>query len=554
MDSFGAAAPHSLTGLPCCSSMWSESRAGSFTSACSATIENTVKKTQRKRKGITPQLKIISRLPVALVAVAFASFALHGEASGTLIAGAQIADGTGAPLRRADLRIQNDRIVEIGALKARPGETVIPAKGLVLAPGFIDAHNHSQALEREPSAASQVSQGITTVLLGQDGSSPFPLSDYLEQHARQPAALNLRVLVGHATIRRKVMGDNFRRVATPAEIAGMVRLVDEEMQHGAAGLSSGLEYEVGSYSATEELIAMAQAAAKHGGIYVSHIRDEADLSLQSIREAIRIGEEAHIPVQISHIKLGTVAVWGKAPEAISSIEAARARGIRVTADCYPYGAWSSTLTVLVPDKQYENPDSVAKAILDIGGAANVTITRCEKHSDYETHSLAEIAKARSTDAVTVFIQIVKDGGANVVCHAMKDEDIRSFYNAPWVMVGSDGGIGMRHPRGAGTYPRVLGLFVRERHWLTLPEAIRKMTSLPATTFGLEDRGVIRPGAYADLVLFNPDTITDHATFADPLALSSGIERVFVNGMLVWDAGKVTGKYPGRVLTSATIAK
>ncbi|MGI8990731.1 MAG: N-acyl-D-amino-acid deacylase family protein [Bryobacteraceae bacterium] len=471
----------------------------------------------------------------------------QSQSAAILIAGARIADGTGAPLRQADVRIQGDRIVEIGKLKSHPGEQAIDAKGLVLAPGFIDLHNHSQALDKDPGAASQVSQGITTVLLGQDGGSPWPLSDYLTQRREHPAALNLQSMVGHATVRRKVMGDDYRRVATPDEIEKMVRLVDEAMRQGAVGLSSGLEYEVGSYSATEEVIAMARAAAKHGGIYVSHIRDEADLSLQSIHEAIRIGAEADIPVEISHIKLGTVSVWGKAPEVVKLVDAARSRGVKIAADCYPYDAWSSTITVLVPDKKYDNPASVKKALDDVGGGANITITHCAKHPDYELHSLEEIAKLHDTDPVSLYIQIVKDGGAGVVCHAMKDEDIRTFYQTPWVMVGSDGGIGMRHPRGSGTYPRVLGLYVRERHWLTLPAAIQKMTSLPAQTLKLKDRGVIRKGAFADLVLFNPATVIDRSTFADPLTLSTGIEKVFVNGGLVWDGGKTTGQYPGRVL-------
>ncbi len=480
--------------------------------------------------------------------LAASAFLLQAQSSSVVIAGAQIADGTGAPLRRADVRIQDGRILEMGKLKSKPGDLIVAARGLVLAPGFIDVHNHSQALEKDLGAASQVSQGITTVLVGQDGSSPWPIADYLEARRSHPAALNVQSMVGHATVRRKAMGEDFRRVATAGEIAAMVQMVDEEMRNGAVGLSSGLEYEVGSYSSTDEVIAMARAAAQHGGIYVSHIRDEADLTLQSIREAIRVGEEAHIPVQISHIKLGTAAVWGKAAEVISLVEAARARGVQVTADCYPYDAWSSTITVLVPDKQYANPASVKKALADVGGGGNVTVTHCARHPDYEMQTLDVIAKMHSTDAASIFIQIVKDGGASVVCHAMKDEDIRAFYRAPWVMVGSDGGIGMRHPRGSGTYPRVLGLFVRERHWFTLPAAIQKMTALPAQTLQLTDRGVIRPGAFADLVLFNPATVIDRSTFADPFALSVGIEKVYVNGSLVWENGKATGQYPGRVLT------
>ena len=465
------------------------------------------------------------------------------SAQTTLITGARIADGTGLALRSGSVRIEGDRIVAAGALKTNAGEMVIHADGLVLAPGFIDPHNHStDALEKDPGAASQISQGITTMLVGQDGGSPWPIGEYLKKRSQQPATVNLQVMVGHATVRRKVMGDDFRRHARPDEIAAMQKLVEQAMQEGAVGLSSGLEYEVGSYSTTEEVIALAKVAAKYKGIYVSHLRDESDLAFDSFREIIRIGEEAHLPVQISHIKLGTAGVWGKAAEAVKLIAAARARGVDITADCYPYDAWGSTITVLVPDKQYDNPASVAKALADVGGAANVLVTSSKAHPDYEFKTLEQIGTP-----VDTFIRIVKDGGASVVVKAMTDTDIRTFYQQPWVMVGSDGGIGMRHPRGAGSFPRVLGVYVRERQWLTLPQAIRKMTSAPAARLNLKDRGVIRAGAKADLVLFDPGKVMDRSTFAEPLKLSEGIEKVWVNGELVWTDAHATEARPGKVL-------
>src|SRR6185295_5194270 len=274
-------------------------------------------------------------------------------------------------------------------------------------------------------------------------------------------------------------GDDFKRPARADEIARMSALVDQAMRDGAMGLSSGLEYEVGGYAETSELVELSKAAARHGGIYMSHIRDEADKSFEALREAIEIGERAHIAVQISHIKLGTVGVWHKAAEAIALIEAARTRGVDITADEYPYNAWSSTITVLVPDKRYDYPPSVEKALADVGGAANVLIVRHAAHPEYEFRTLDAVAKDRKTTAVDQFIQIVRDGGAGVVCTSMVDDDMRAFYQRPWVMVASDGGIGVRHPRGAGTFPRVLGKYVREEQWLTLPEAIRKMSSAPA---------------------------------------------------------------------------
>ena len=464
-----------------------------------------------------------------------------------LIRNATVIDGTGTAGRNASVRISGDRIQAIGKLKPLAGEQVIDATGLVLAPGFIDMHNHSDQLDKELNASSQISQGITTILVGQDGGSQWPIGEYLAKRRAAPASLNLQTLVGHATVRKQVMGADYKRRATAEEIARMAELVDQAMREGAVGLSSGLEYEVGSYSTTEELIALAKAAAKHGGFYISHVRDEGDQALDSFREEIRIGEEAHLPVQISHIKLGTAAVWGKADQVVSLVEAARKRGVDVTADCYPYDAWASGITVLVLDKRYDNPASVAKGLADVGGAENITITSCAAHRDYEGKTLAALANAQSVTAVALYSKIVQEGGAGIVCKAMKDDDIRKFYQQPWVMVGSDGGIGMRHPRGAGTYPRILGVFVRERGWLALPEAIRKMTSAPAARLQLKDRGVIKQGAFADLVLFNPATVKDRATFAEPTLLSTGVEKVFVNGQLVWGDLKPTGMHPGSVL-------
>jgi len=249
-------------------------------------------------------------------------------------------------------------------------------------------------------------------------------------------------------------------------------------------------------------------AARFGGFYMTHIRDEADRSFEALREAIAIGEQARISVQISHIKLGTVGVWGKSAEAVGA----------------------------------------ERALADVGGAANITITECAAHKDYEFRTLEEIAKSKGVSPVELFIQIVKDGGASVIGKSMIDSDIRTFYRQQWVMVASDGGVGMRHPRAAGTFPKVLGRYVRVEHWLSLPEAIRKMTSLPAARLRLADRGSIRSGMKADLVLFNPTTVIDRSTFSDPQKLSEGIEKVFVNGELVWDAGKAIGARPGSVLS------
>jgi N-acyl-D-amino-acid deacylase len=488
--------------------------------------------------------RLFSACTLVLAVAAHAPDAARTDA--LTITGARIVDGTGAPPRRGGVRVENGRIVAAGDITPRDGDIIVEARGLVLAPGFIDIHNHSTSgLTNDPAAATQVAQGITTIVVGADGSSPWPIADYLAERRRNPAAVNVLVMVGHATVRRRVMGDDYKRPARDEEIARMAALVEQGMSEGAVGLSSGLEYEVGSYSETKELIELAKAAARHGGFYMSHIRDEADRAFAAFQEAIDIGERARIPVQISHIKLGTVGVWHKAADVVKMVEAARRRGVDVTADCYPYDAWHSTITVLVPNKQYDDPASVKKALDDVGGARNVMIDRDTVHPEYEFKTLDAIAKEKGTTPVDLFIQIVKDGGASVVGKSMVEDDIRRFYTQPWVMVASDGGIGLRHPRSAGTFPRVLASFVRERQWFPLQEAIRKMTGAPAARLKLADRGTIAVGKIADLVLFDPDTIADRATFQDPFVLATGVKKVFLGGVPVWDSDKPTGVRSGR---------
>ncbi len=465
-----------------------------------------------------------------------------------VIVGAIVFDGSGRAGRSANVRIVGDHIAEVGQFAPRPGEEVIPARGLALAPGFIDIHNHSEeGLATEPAASTQVSQGITTLAVGPDGDSPWPVADYLAKRAEQHMAVNVLAFVGHATVREMVMKNDYNRTANEKEISEMARLVEQAMNEGAFGLSSGLEYDVGRLSTTEEVISLARVAARHGGIYMSHIRDEADDAMAAFEEAIRIGREARIPVQISHIKLGTLGVWGQSNKVVAMINAARRKGVDVTADCYPYDAWASTITVLIPNRRHDDPKSVAKGLADVGGAMNVLITRSKAHADYEGKTLQEIAREKNTTPVDVYMQIVKDGGASVVCRSMIERDIKTFYTQRWVMVASDGGIGGRHPRGAGTFPRVLGRFAREKRWFALGEAVRKMTSAPAERLGLADRGFIRKGMKADLVLFDAKRVIDRSTFKEPQLLSVGIERVFVNGEPVWENGKTTGRLPGAVL-------
>jgi N-acyl-D-amino-acid deacylase len=463
-----------------------------------------------------------------LVSVAPVLRAQHVAGKSTVFTGAQVADGTGAPLRRVNVRISGDTITRVGNFKPDKKDEVIDAAGLVLSPGFIDMHNHStEGLGADPLAESQISQGLTTLVLGQDGDSPWPIGEYLDKFRKNPPALNFLMLVGHATVREK--------------------LVEQGMKEGAVGLSSGLEYVMGSYSSTEEVVGMAAVAGRYGGFYISHIRDEADKAFDATRELITIGREGHVPVENTHIKLGTVGVQGKAAEIIKMFDEARAKGIDVTADCYPYDAWHSDFKVLVPNKKWDDPESVSKAIADVGGPQNLLITEHKPHPEYADRTVEEVAKSRNITPTQLVMEIIRDGDGGVIGKSMIEPDIRTYYQWPWTMVSSDGGIGMHHPRGAGTFPKVLGRYVREKHWLTLEEAIRKMTSLSAWRLKLKDRGTIKEGMKADIVLFNADTVIDNSTYEKPQLLSTGIEKVFVNGVMVWDGKQATGARPGRVL-------
>jgi N-acyl-D-amino-acid deacylase len=505
---------------------------------------------------------VVIAIATALVAIftAFArderlsSLTTSGSKPGDTVAitGATLIDGSGrAPIKDTVVIVKGDSINAVGKrgqVKIPEDARVIDAHGLVVAPGFIDTHNHSdRGFDQDASAATQVSQGITTVAVGQDGGSEFPIGEYLNKLDSNPVALNVLTFVGHATLRSKVMGEDTNRQATAAEVEQMKQMVERAMREGAFGLSTGLEYEVGKPATTEEVIALASVAGRAGGIYISHIRDEADKTFEALNELIRIGREGHLPAQVSHIKLGSVAVWGRAHEAVALINAARKRGQDVTADCYPYDAWNSTMRVLIPSGRHDDPGDVARGLADVGGAQNITIVNCRAHPEYEFKTLDEIARQQHITPVEMYIRIVRDGGATIVCHSMKDEDIRIFYQQPWVMVSSDGGIGSRHPRGAGTYPRILGRFVRQQRWLSLPEAIRKMTALPAWRLSLKDRGWIKPGYKADLVLFDPAAVIDRSTFQEPQLISAGVKTVFVNGVEVWQDEKVTSNRPGRAL-------
>ncbi len=491
-------------------------------------------------------MKYSHALPVWLLFLVAVSPALAQET--LMLRGGTVVDGSGGPPRVADVAISGGTIVAVGDLSSLSAYPPVDVPGKVVAPGFVDLHNHSRdGLLEEPQAASQVSQGITTLVIGPDGSSPFPTGNYLDRLEATGSAVNVALLVGHGTLRRLVLGDDYKREATTHEVSAMAALVREAMLQGAFGLSSGLEYDPGYYSTTEELIALAREAARFGGLYMSHTRDEEEGFREALAEAVRIGREARLPVQVSHLKLGNRRVWGLTDDVFEVFFRAREEGVDVMADAYPYNAWASGLGILVPSREFDNREAVRDGLDKVGGAGKVLITRFAPEPAYEFRTLEELAAEREVEPEDLYIELMQRGGADIVCESMSMSDVEAFYGRPFVMVASDGGIDSRHPRKAGTFTRVLGRFVRERKRLDLAEAVRKMTSLPAGRLGLRDRGRIEPGQRADLVVFDPERVTDRATFQEPDLLSEGIETVFVNGTVVWRDGRVTGELPGQVL-------
>ena len=462
----------------------------------------------------------------------------------TLIRGGFVADGRGGKPRPADVLVDGDSIVSVGT--GLRGDTVIEAGGKVIAPGFIDTHSHADGgLLTNLDAETQIRQGITTALVGQDGGHNFPLAEWFAKLEQTPPALNIASFVGHGTVRGKVMGDDYKRPATSSEIRKMRALVAQEVRAGALGLSSGIEYDPGIYSTTEELIALAELA----GFYISHVRDEEEGALESFKELIRIAEEARVPAQISHIKLGSAPVWGKTGEVFRMMDAARRRNVRITADIYPYTYWQSSIIVLLTTREWDKRPLWEKALAEVGGARNILVTGYAPQPDWQGKTLAALATEQKKDEVTLTMEMVAaaKGAVGVVVTAMQERDVQAFIRHPEIMFCTDGGLRGSHPRGAGSYPRILGHYVRALKVLSLESAIHKASALPAERFGFTDRGVIAPGKKADLVIFDPKTITDTATTKNPQAKPLGLTDVLVNGVPVLRSDQLTGAHPGRVL-------
>lgn len=514
---------------------------------------------------------------VTLLALLLPSFG-NSQDYDLIIRGGKVVDGSGNPWYHADIAIKNDRIAEIGQLSNHEAKRVINAHGLVVAPGFIDPHTHAlRGIFEVPNAESALLQGVTTLTEGNDGSSPYPIDRHYADIDNLRISPNWAVFVGQGTIRQRVIGFGLRK-ATPDEMERMKQMVRDAMEQGALGISTGLFYVPGSFTSTEEVIELSKVAAEYNGIYISHIREEAAQLIDSVQETIRIGEEANIPVQITHHKVIGVENWGASIESLRLVDEARKRGVDVTIDQYPYTASQTSINALIPQwaqaggreemlsrinsaETYSTikNEVVAKILYDRGGGdpKNVFISRNSWDPDMAGKNLAELAidaglEPTPENAADVVFDIIRGGGATAVYHAIGPEDVDRIMQHPATAIGSDGPVGVfgegaPHPRQYGTFARVLGLYVRERKILSLEEAIRKMSSQSARRLGIHDRGLITKGYFADIAIFDPDEIIDKATFENPHQYAIGTKFVLVNGTVVVENGQHTGARPGRIL-------
>lgn len=502
-----------------------------------------------------------------------------------LIRNGRLLDGTGNPWVQGDVGIRKGKIVAVGILPDAKARTIIDARGQIVAPGFIDVHAHVEgSLEETSTADNFLYDGVTTIITGNCGNSRTDLKSYFSKLEAGGISLNLASLVGHNSVRRAVLGEA-NRAPKPRELEQMQELVRQAMRDGAVGLSTGLIYIPGTFAETPEVIALARAAAEYGGVYASHIRNEDHRVFEAIEEAVNIGREARIPVEISHFKITGKTSWGRSPEMIEMIQRYRAEGIDVTVDQYPYTASSTRLSTQLPAwaladgtdsirVRIENPQTRARIVTEMkqslarSGFENyqwAVVANCPWEQSYNGKSIAEINRMRGHPAtldqeIATILDLVKQGQrVQMVFHKMNEEDVQRIMRFPLAMIASDSGVpvfgkNMPHPRAYGTNARVLGRYVRELNNLPLQEAVRKMTSLPARRFNLHDRGLLLPGYAADIVIFDPATIGDRATFDAPHAYAEGFSYVLVNGVPVIEKGKHNGKKPGEVLENRKTEK
>jgi N-acyl-D-amino-acid deacylase len=491
-----------------------------------------------------------------------------------LIRNGHVVDGTGSPPVQSDIGLRGGRIAAIGRLGNRAATRVIEAEGLTVTPGFIDVHSHaSDGLAGTLKEARQLlAQGITAVALNPDGGGPVDIKSQRAAYEKQHVGVNVMLYVGHGSIRRQVLG-MADRAPTTTELDRMVGLVRAGMGAGAIGLSSGLYYAPGSYAKIEEVIAMAKAAGEAGGVYESHIRDEADYNIgvvAAVEEVVRVAEEGRLPAIVAHMKALGPASWGKSRTLVERIQQARDRGIEVWADQYPYDAsGTGIIGALIPRwaevggrqemlKRIDGRDRV-RLLADIGrnferrgGADKLVISSYAPDRSLEGKSLADVARARKEPAEEAVLDLLVKSDAGLVSFNMSESDVDLIMRQPFTMTCSDGGLvpfgdGKPHPRGNGAFARKLRVYVNERGVIDLPFAIRSMTGLPASVFGMKDRGILRPGAWADVVVFDPARVRDTATYTDPHQMAEGIRYAIVNGVIVRDDGTFTGKLPGKVV-------
>jgi N-acyl-D-amino-acid deacylase len=496
-----------------------------------------------------------------------------------LVRGGTVVDGSGAPAFRADVAVQDDKIARIGDLAGASAARVIDAAGLVVTPGFVDVHTHADDLADKPGAENFLRMGVTTIVAGNCGSSALDVGASLAKLRQGGAAVNFGTLVGHGTVRQEVMG-GARRAPTPAEMERMKALVARAMAGGALGLSTGLQYVPGSYAEPAEIVELARVACRSGGLYASHMRNEGTEIEAALTETIAVGEAAGCPVQVSHLKIDSPNRWGASGKALALIDAARARGVDVEADQYAYTAAGSGLAIRFPDwalagtadevrrrfadeATWRRIAAATKALLAARGFTDLsfaTVASYEPDPSLQGLTMKQVAaKLRGSGSADAQLeaarQMMLQGGAAMVYHLMSEEDIERILRHPRVAVASDSSVlafgdGRPHPRGYGNNARVLGPYVRDKKLISLAEAVRKMTSLPAQHFKLAGRGLVKEGYAADLVFFNPAQVADRATFAAPHAYAAGFAYVLVNGVPVIDGGKATGARPGQVLAGA----
>jgi N-acyl-D-amino-acid deacylase len=519
---------------------------------------------------------------IALICLLATTAPLAASDYDLVIRNGLIADGTGNPAYHSDIGIKDGRIAFIGRIPA--GSTnALDASGLVVAPGFIDVHTHADSVAGSPRAENFARMGVTTIIAGNCGGSTLDVGEWCEKIESAGISVNAATLIGHNTVRREAMGGNFMRAPTDEELARMKSLVEEAMQDGAVGLSTGLIYLPGTFSKTEEIIALAKVASQFDGIYVSHMRNEGTGIFEAINELIRIAREARIRAEISHIKLSGNAAWGQTDKVLGLIERARAEGLDITQDQYAYTASSTGISQLIPEEAREGGrDDFKKRIDDPEQKAGIVAKMKENlarnhRTNYAYAVIADYRHDRSlngmniveaakkvrgndslADQIEMILEIQTNGGASGVFHGMTEEDLQSFMRHPNTMVACDSAIrdfgeGVPHPRGYGNNARVLARYVRELRVLRLEDAVRKMTSLPATTFRLKDRGLIREGAWADFALFDPSTVRDAATFTDPHHYPEGIPHVLVNGQFVIRDGEHTDARPGHALRHQSLS-